>query len=178
MIMQNFEKNIDDEIDEQINNIIFVQLNVDFDVKIKKRDDFDATIEREIISTQNICFFDVAIDNNIDVTNNISKNKIFEIVFDELINNVNIDINSFDEKNIAKSVDNAIDTIEIRFAIIVFDIKKNIDIAIIDFDVNIAISFEIKFVFDAKRFLIIIIQKHVDEYSQCFRYAFSFDLNS
>ena len=100
IIKYDFEKTDDDEIDEQINDAIFVHLIVDFDVKIEKRDDFDATTERETISIQNNDFFDVAIDSInecFDMTNNVSKNEIFEIVFDEQISDVNIKINSLDE---------------------------------------------------------------------------------
>ena len=88
-------------------------------------------IEREIISIENICFFDVA--------NEIKKNEISIIDFDWLINNVNINVNLFDVK-IAKNVNFAIDTMNVRFTIIVFDIKKNIDITI-SFDINFANSF-------------------------------------
>ena len=53
-----------------------MHVDIDFDVKIEKRENFDAMIEREIISIQNICFFDVAID----VTNEINENEISKIV--------------------------------------------------------------------------------------------------
>ena len=92
-----------------------------FDVKIEKRDDFDVMTEREIISIQNI-FFDVAID----ITNEIFENEISIIDFDEIINNININVDSFVDKNVAKNDD---------IVIIVFDIKKNVD-----FDANIAIN--------------------------------------
>ena len=52
---------------------------------MKRREDFDAMIEREIISTQNICFLDVAIDafdDCFDMTNEIKKNEISMIDFD------------------------------------------------------------------------------------------------
>ena len=65
--------------------------DINFDKNIKKRKNFDAIIEREIIAIQNICFRDVTIN----VTNNVSKNEIFEIMFNELINNININIDLF-----------------------------------------------------------------------------------
>ena len=135
IIKYDFEKTDDDEIDEQINDAIFVHLIVDFDVKIEKRDDFDATTEREIISIQNICFLDVvdvatdAINDCFDVINDVNENKIFEIIFDEITNDVKFNVDSFDEKNIANDIDNAIiafdvsiDAMNVCFAIIAFDV--------------------------------------------------------
>ena len=111
---------VDYEINKQINNTFFTIFDIRFDVKIEKRNNFDATTERKTISVQNICFFDVA--------NEISKNEKFEIVFDEITNNIDINVDLFfvlfRDKKIANDVDNTIDTIEIRFAIIVFDVKK------------------------------------------------------
>ena len=42
------------------------------------------------------------------------------------MNDVNNNVNLFDDKNVAKNVDFAIDIMNVRFAIIVFDIKKNV----------------------------------------------------
>ena len=141
-----------------------------FDVKIEKRENFDAMTERETISIQNIDFRDIAKLVKIDcfdVTNEIRKNELSKIDFNWSINDVNIKIDSFDVKNVAKNVDVviiifdvdfeivmiltnsldinvaknvdfAIDTMNIRFAIIVFDIKKIVNIAFIDFDVIFA----------------------------------------
>ena len=122
-----------------------MHLNVDFDVKIERRDDFDATIEREIISIQNICFLDVA--------NDVSKNEILEIVFDEITDDVSINVDSFDE-NVANDVNIAINAMSVRFVIIVFNVEKDVNIAIIAisfnvnltnfvFDVNFAYSFDV-----------------------------------
>ena len=77
--------------------------------------DFDVTTERETISIQNICFLDVA--------NDVSKNKIFEIVFDEITNDVNINVDLFDE-NVVNDVNIAINAMNVRFVIIVFNVKK------------------------------------------------------
>ena len=96
--------------------------------------------EYKTISIQNIDFLDVAIDaidNCFDVTNKISENKILMIDFDWLIDNVNINVDSFDE-NVANDVKIAIDVIFANsFVVIltnfVIDMKKNVD-----FDTNIA----------------------------------------
>ena len=61
-------------------------------MKIEKRKNFDAMIEREIISIQNICFFNVAID----VANKIIENKLSKIEFDWFVNDININVDSFD----------------------------------------------------------------------------------
>ena len=68
---------------------------------------------------------------------NISKNKFFEIIFEKIINDVNINVDLFRDKKIANDVDNAIITFDVsidmmivRFAIIVFDINENINNAI------------------------------------------------
>ena len=98
-----------------------MHLNVDFDVEIERRDDFDATTERETISTQNICFLDVAnaVNDCFDVTNDVSKSEVFEAVFGEITNDVDIDVDSF------------------RDSLRDEDVAKNVDIAIIAFDVSI-----------------------------------------
>ena len=92
--------------------------------------------ERETISIQNICFFDVAIDTINDcfeMTNNVFENENFEIDSEWLTNDVNNNVDLFDDKNIAKNV---------NIVIIVFDVKKNVDINIyIAIDVIFANSF-------------------------------------
>ena len=120
------EKNVCDEIDEQIIVAIFNVFDIDFDVNIEKRENFDAMTERETISIQNICFFDVAIDVAIDVTNEIKKNEISKIDFDKWMSDVNIKIDSFDVKVVAKNV---------NIVITVFEINENVVI-----DTNIAID--------------------------------------
>ena len=45
-----FWKKINDEIDEQIIVAIFNVFDIDFDINIEKRKNFDTIIEREIIS--------------------------------------------------------------------------------------------------------------------------------
>ena len=91
-------------------------------------------IEREIISIQNI-FVDVAIDVAIDVTNKMFENKISKIWFDWLINDMNINVDSFVVKNIAKMI---------NIVIIVFELKKNVDIDTnVAFDVVFANSFDV-----------------------------------
>ena len=84
-------------------------------------------IEREIISTQDNCFFNVAIY----VTNEIKENEISKVDFDWSINDINVNVDSFDE-DVAKNVNFAF-VILTSFA---FDVEKN---------VNIAISFDVKF---------------------------------
>ena len=108
-------------------------------VEIEKRDDFDAMIERKTISIQNIDFFDVSID----VKNEIKTNEISMIDFDWIINDVNINVNSFDDKNITKNVNIAIIVFDVNFANVViltnfvFDIKKNVSDANVAIDVNV-----------------------------------------
>ena len=133
----------DCEIDEQIFDAIFAIRNIRFDVKIKRRENFNVLIKREIISIQNIDFFDVANCENIsfnkitifDVIEKL-KNEIFEMNFAKLVNNMNINVDLFD-KNVVNNVNVANDTMNIRFAIIVFNIKKSVDVAN---DVNIVID--------------------------------------
>ena len=107
-----------------------------FDANIEKRDDFDATTKRETIFVHDICFLDVA--------NAISKNKIFETISDEITNNVNINVDSLAEKNVTKNVDIAIIAFDVEFKTTndCFDIQKNVNNAIIVdivFDVNVTI---------------------------------------
>ncbi|KAG6989858.1 hypothetical protein G7Y79_00062g093360 [Physcia stellaris] len=54
----------------------FEDLHIDLDVAIEKRESFDATIERDAISVQDIDFLDVAIDENSEA---ISKENFEEI---------------------------------------------------------------------------------------------------
>ena len=121
--------------------------DIRFDVKIEKRESFDATIERETISAQNIDFFDVSIDaisDCFDVVNDVNENENFVIDSEELIDDVNIETDSLDE-NVANDVDIAI----IAFDDLIdstddcFDVKKEINIAIIAFDVNFAYSLDV-----------------------------------
>ena len=91
------------EINEQIIVAIFNVFDIIFDLKIEKRENFDAITERETISIQNICFRNVAIDVDIDITNKINENEISMIYFDWLTDNVNINVESLDVK-IAKNL--------------------------------------------------------------------------
>ena len=132
------------EINEQIVDAIFVHIDIDFDVKIEKRESFDTMIEREIVSIQNIDFFDVTkfvkidyFDVTIDVANEIKKNKLSMIDFEWLTNNVNINVDSFVDVNVAKNVDVSIIVIVTNS---IFNIEKNDRIAI-SFDIIIANSF-------------------------------------
>ena len=60
---QNFDDvNARDETDEQTTFAFFNDLHINLSVAIEKREDFDATTDRETISVQNSDFFDVAID--------------------------------------------------------------------------------------------------------------------
>ena len=148
------------EIDEQIIDAIFVHIDIDLNVAIEKRDDFDAMIEREIIFVQNIVFFDVANDENtfsnvdIDVTNEIIENELSKIDFKWLTNDVNNNIDSIVDENVAKNVDIVITVFDVDFEIVViltnsiFDVENDVIIAnsfnvnlMNSFDENIAISF-------------------------------------
>ena len=145
-------------MNEQIFDAIFVHVDIDFDEEIEKRENFDAKTERETISIQNICFFDVAIDainDCFDVTNEIIENKWSKIDFEWLTSVVNINVDSLDDVNVAKNVNFAI----VILKNLAFDVKKSVDVdaniaidvisinshdvnvAISVFDVNIAISF-------------------------------------
>ena len=104
-------------------------------MKIEKRDDFDAMIERETISTQNIDFFDVAIDainDCFDVTNEISENEFLTIVSEKLINDVNINVDSLDDENVAKNVNIVIIVFDVDFEIVVI-VTNSLDIIIANF---------------------------------------------
>ena len=63
----------------------FNDLHIDLNVAIEKREDFDATIDRETISVQNIDFLDVATE------------KKSEKIFERVTNDAIIDFD--DEKN-------------------------------------------------------------------------------
>ncbi|KAG7006195.1 hypothetical protein G7Y79_00015g037850 [Physcia stellaris] len=91
----------------------FENLHIDLSVAIEKRENFDATIDRETISVQNIDFFDISIDEKNDTffersrtisDANIEKNKNFDDVEDEKI------IDRDDEKD-----DEIIDCFETNF---------------------------------------------------------------
>ena len=80
--------------------IFFNDLHIDLNVAIEKRKNFDAMIDRETISVQNIDFFDVSIDKKIE--------KIFEKIkvtddsttnFDDVKNDKKDEIDRNDEKN-------------------------------------------------------------------------------
>ena len=111
------------EIDEQIFDAVFVHVDIDFDVEIEKRENFDALTERETISIQNICFRDVANDENIsadvdiDVTNEIKESDVSMIDSEWLTNDVNNNIDSFVDENVAKNVDIVIIVFDVNFAI-------------------------------------------------------------
>ena len=207
-------ESVDDEVDEQIIDVIFSAFDTDLSAEIEKRDDFDATTERETISVQNICFLDVAdeiseneifetisdeiedenVAKNVDieiiafcvsidatddcfdvkrnVAKEISRSEIFEIIFDEITDDVDFAVDSLRDEKVANDVDNAIIALDVSID------AMSVCFAVIVFDVAFANSLDVILTFDAKRSLMITIQKHVDEYSQCFRYAFSFDLNS
>ena len=128
-----FWERIDDEIDEQTIDVFFVFLDTILNVAIGRRDDFDAMIEREIISIQNIDFFDVARfwGDCFDVTDDVIESEISKIDSEWLTNDVSINVDSF-----------------------AVNVAKNVDIAITDFDVSSASSFDVnsaKFAFDVKR---------------------------
>ena len=133
-----FRERIDDEVDEQIIDAIFAILDTRFDVKTERREDFDA-IERETISTQNNCFRDVAKswDDCFDVADEVKENELKE--------DVSINIDSFDDEDVAVDVNiviiavdvdedaNAVDTassFDVDFASFAFDVEKNVNVAI------------------------------------------------
>ena len=92
----------------------FKDLHINLSVAIEKRESFDATIDRETISVQNIDFFDVAIDEIDDMLSersrtisdaSIERNKNFDDVEDEKIidrddekDDETEEINDFDSK--------------------------------------------------------------------------------
>ena len=114
------EENVDDEIDERVNNAFFTIFDARFDVEIERRENFVATTERETISIQNNDFFDVATDavnDCFEMINDVTKSENFVIDSEDLIDDVNIKIDSFDE-----------------------DVAENVDIANIVFDADSTIS--------------------------------------
>ena len=133
-----FDKYFDTDVcavNEQIFDAIFVHIDINFDVKIERRDDFDAMIERVTISIQNNVFFDVAID----IANEIIENELSKIEFDWFVNNLNINVDSFD----------------INSTNFVFDVEKNVDIdanfAIDMIFANSIVVISTNFVFDVKK---------------------------
>ena len=66
-------------MNEQIMFAFFNDLHIDLNVAIEKRENFDATTDRETIFAQNIDFFYVAIDEKSD--------KNFEKIIDDAITN-------------------------------------------------------------------------------------------
>ena len=133
------------ETDKQIIDAIFAIFDTRFNVEIEKRENFDAMTERETISIQNVDFFDVVID----AINDVSENKNFEIDFDSLKDNVNINIDSFDDENVAKNVNIAI----VILTSFVFDVKKKIIDTNVAIDVNIANSFDVNFAISFANFV-------------------------
>ena len=132
-----------------------MHLNVDLDTEIEKRDDFDATTERETISAQNIDFFDVAVDAVSDcfdveknVAEKVSTSEFFEIISEEIIDDVSINADSLNDENVTKNVNIAIIAFvdSIDTANDCFDVTKNVIIAIIaNIDVIFADSLDADF---------------------------------
>ena len=113
-------------MNEQISDAVFVHVDTILNVATGKRDDFDAMIERETISIQNICFLDVAVsafDDCFDVTDDVSEDESFEIDFDWWTDDVSINADSFDV-NVAEDVDIVIIAFDARSAITQRQIKK------------------------------------------------------
>ena len=110
-------------------------------VKIEKRENFDAITERETISIQNIDFLDVAID----VADEIKENEISMIDFDEFVNDVNINVDSFVDADVANDVDVSMivivtSSLDVVLTISTFDVEREIIDANAAIDVDIAIS--------------------------------------
>ena len=89
-------------MNEQTMFAFFNDLHIDLNVAIEKRKNFDATIDCETISVQNIDFFDVAIDEKFE---KISKKNVindsitdFDDTFFERLRTIS-DINIEKEKN-------------------------------------------------------------------------------
>ena len=61
-----FDDEIRNEMSEQTMFTFFNDLHIDLNVVIEKRENFDATTDRETISVQNIDFFYVAIDEKFE----------------------------------------------------------------------------------------------------------------
>ena len=82
----------------------FKNLHINLNVAIEKRENFDTMIERDVISVQNIDFFDIAIDKNSD----FEKEKINDTLFERsrIIFDVNIEKNkNFDDDKNEKIID-------------------------------------------------------------------------
>ena len=80
----------------------FKNLHIDLNVAIEKRENFDAMIERDVISVQNIDFFDVAIDENFEKIS--QKDVLFERSRTISDANIEKDIN-FDEMRNDEMID-------------------------------------------------------------------------
>ena len=141
MIRYNFWYfDVDCEIDEQIIDAIFSAFDLIFDVETERREDFDAVIEREIISIQNIDFRDVVEFVEVDcfdVADDVKESELLKI--DEwLKDDVNINVDSLDDEDVAEDV---------VIVITVFDVDEDVidaDIAS-SFDVDFAISLDVDF---------------------------------
>ncbi|KAG7007442.1 hypothetical protein G7Y79_00010g029430 [Physcia stellaris] len=93
---------IRDEVDEQTTFAFFENLHTDLSVAIERRENFDATIDREAISVQNIDFRDVAIDKNFDA---FSKENVLS-ERSRTISDVNIERDgNFDDVSTEKIID-------------------------------------------------------------------------
>ena len=117
---QSLDVEIRDEVDEQTTFAFFKNLHIDLNVAIERRENFDATIDFETISVQNIDFLDVAIDKNSDENSEevIDDSTIdFDDTFFErsrTISDANIERDkSFDEKN-EKITDSDDETEEVK----------------------------------------------------------------
>ena len=115
-----------DEINEDVNETFFNVFDTNLSEDIERFEDFDETIDREIISAQNIDFFDVVADVefvdafDVDVAKSvdfaadviltnfafISFDVVIAIVviltsfaFDDVLDDVNINVDSFDDKD-------------------------------------------------------------------------------
>ena len=132
-----------------------MHLSVDLDTEIERRDDFDATTEREAISVQNIDFFGVAVgavNDYFDVEKNVAKevstNEFFEITSKKIIDDVSTNVDSLDDEDVTEDVNTAItafvDSIDTTNDC--FDVTKNVIIAITaSIDVAFADSFDANF---------------------------------
>ena len=137
----------------------------DFSAGIGRRDGFGATTGREAISAQDICFLGVA--------GGVPGSEVFGAVSDE----VESGGVAGGVGNAATALDVSIGAMGVRSAANAFGVEGGVGIAATGFGVGTAVSLEVSFAFDARRSLMVTTQGHVGEYSQCFRYAFSFGLN-
>ena len=82
--LDDFDEEIRDEVDEQTTFAFFENLHIDLSVAIERRENLNATMNRETISAQDIDFFDVAIDNDSEKVSKENSEKVSKKSFEKV----------------------------------------------------------------------------------------------